>query len=53
MIRPHPLFKNLYLKKDESLPIFIMKETFAECKRQIVFTLTASLSFFHCSLSHQ
>ncbi|HCC72443.1 MAG TPA: cyclic nucleotide-binding protein, partial [Methylophilaceae bacterium] len=46
MIKLHPLFKNLYQKKDESLPIFMMKETFAGCKRHNVFGLTASLSFF-------
>ncbi len=46
MIKLHPLFKNLYQKKDESLPIFMMKETLAACKRHNVFGLTASLSFF-------
>jgi membrane protein len=46
MIKLHPLFKNLYQKKDESLPIFMAKETFAGCKRHNVFGLTASLSFF-------
>ena len=46
MIKWHPLFKNLYQKKDESLPIFMIKETFAGCKRHNVFGLTASLSFF-------
>jgi membrane protein len=46
MIKLHPLLKNLYQKKDESLPIFMMKETFAGCKRHNVFGLTASLSFF-------
>ena len=46
MIKLHPLFKNLYQKKDESLPIFMMKETLAGCKRHNVFGLTASLSFF-------
>ena len=46
MIKLHPLFKNLYQKKDESLPVFMMKETLAGCKRHNVFGLTASLSFF-------
>ena len=46
MIKLHPLFKNLYQKKDESLPIFMLKETFAGCKRHNIFGLTASLSFF-------
>ncbi|MCX7191618.1 MAG: YihY/virulence factor BrkB family protein, partial [Candidatus Methylopumilus sp.] len=46
IIKLHPLFKNLYQKKDESLPIFMMKETLAGCKRHNVFGLTASLSFF-------
>lgn len=45
MIKLHPLFKNLYQKKDESLPVFMMKETLAGCKRHNVFGLTASLSF--------
>jgi len=49
MIKLHPLFKNLYQKKDESLPIFMMKETFAGCKRHNVFGLTASLFLFSFS----
>ena len=46
MIKLHFLFKNIYQKKDESLPVFMVKETFAGCKRHNVFGLTASLSFF-------
>lgn len=46
MIKLHHFFKNVYQKKDESLPIFITKETLAGCRRHNVFGLTASLSFF-------